>query len=99
MYDEVENMKISVNVPGDLTNVSNGRLQSVLNLKDGTKTYNWYVSNPINNYGVTSTSVIMLRFQKIQRRKGTLDCTYYVLRDNLAKAKTFSRCTKDAESF
>jgi hypothetical protein len=23
--DEVENMKISVNVPGDLTNVSNGR--------------------------------------------------------------------------
>jgi hypothetical protein len=25
MYDEVENMKISVNVPGDLTNVSNGR--------------------------------------------------------------------------
>jgi hypothetical protein len=27
-YDEVENMKISVNVPGDLTNVSNGRLQS-----------------------------------------------------------------------
>jgi hypothetical protein len=27
MYDEVENMKISVNVPGDLTNVSNGRLQ------------------------------------------------------------------------
>jgi hypothetical protein len=29
MYDEVENMLISVNVPGDLTNVSNGRLQSV----------------------------------------------------------------------
>jgi hypothetical protein len=29
MYDEVDNMLISVNVPANLTNVSNGRLQSV----------------------------------------------------------------------
>jgi hypothetical protein len=68
-------------------------------LKDGTKTYNWYVSNPINNYGVNINIGDYVSFQKIQRRKGTLDCTYYVLRDNLAKAKTFSRCTKDVESF
>jgi ribosomal protein L36 len=33
-------------------NVSNGRLVNVTKPKDGTKTYNWYVSNPINNYGV-----------------------------------------------
>jgi hypothetical protein len=30
-------MLISVNVPGDLVNVSNGRLQSVKAMKDGTK--------------------------------------------------------------
>src|SRR3990167_934010 len=47
MYDEVESMLISVNVPKGLMDVSNGRLQSVKQLKDGTKTYNWYVSNPI----------------------------------------------------
>src|SRR3970282_1953842 len=52
MYDEVESTLISVNVPGNLMDVSNGRLQSVKKIKDGTKTYNWYVSNPINNYGV-----------------------------------------------
>ena len=52
MYDEVDNMLISVNVPQSLMDVSNGRLQSVKQLKDGTKTYNWFVSNPINNYGV-----------------------------------------------
>jgi hypothetical protein len=46
MYDEVESMLISVNVPGNLINVSNGRLISVKKLKDGTKTFNWYVSNP-----------------------------------------------------
>ena len=88
MYDEVENMKISVNVPGDLTNVSNGRLQSVKTLKDGTKTYNWYVSNPINNYGVNINIGDYVSFsEKYKGEKGTLDCTYYVLRDNLAKAK------------
>jgi hypothetical protein len=34
MYDEVESMLISVNVPGNLINVSNGRLISVKKLKE-----------------------------------------------------------------
>jgi aminopeptidase N len=89
MYDEVENMLISVNVPGNLVNVSNGRLQSVKKLKDGTKTYNWYVSNPINNYGVNINIGDYVSFsEKYKGEKGDLDCSYYVLRDNLAKAKT-----------
>ncbi|TDD74917.1 M1 family metallopeptidase [Flavobacterium caseinilyticum] len=88
MYDEVENMLISVNVPNNLTNVSNGRLISVKQLKDGTKTYNWYVSNPINNYGVNINIGDYVSFsEKYKGEKGDLDCTYYVLRDNLAKAK------------
>lgn len=88
MYDEVENMMISVNVPKNLTNVSNGRLLSVKQLKDGTKTYNWYVSNPINNYGVNINIGDYVSFsEKYKGEKGDLDCTYYVLRDNLEKAK------------
>ncbi|MFV8323609.1 M1 family metallopeptidase [Flavobacterium sp. LB3P21] len=88
MYDEVENMLISVNVPKNLTNVSNGRLLSEKQLKDGTKTYNWYVSNPINNYGVNINIGDYVSFsEKYKGEKGDLDCTYYVLRDNLAKAK------------
>lgn len=88
MYDEVENMLISVNVPGDLTNVSNGRLQSVKKLKDGTRTFNWYVANPINNYGVNINIGDYVSFsEKYAGEKGNLDCSYYVLRDNLAKAK------------
>lgn len=88
MYDEVEKMKISVNVPGDLTNVSNGRLLNVTKLKDGTKTYNWFVSNPINNYGVNINIGDYVSFSETYKgEKGTLDCKYYVLRDNLAKAK------------
>ncbi|MNQ74152.1 Aminopeptidase N [compost metagenome] len=88
MYDEVENMLISVNVPGDLTDVSNGRLKSVKKEKDGTKTFNWYVSNPINNYGVNINIGDYVNFsEKYKGEKGDLDCNYYVLRDNLAKAK------------
>ena len=88
MYDEVENMLISVNVPGDLTDVSNGRLQSIKKQKDGTKTFNWYVSNPINNYGVNINIGDYVNFsEKYKGEKGDLDCSYYVLRDNLAVAK------------
>src|SRR3970040_477601 len=88
MYDEVKSTLISVNVPGNLMDVSNGRLQSVKKIKDGTKTYNWYVSNPINNYGVNIYIGDYVSFsEKYQGEKGNLDCTYYVLRDNLPKAK------------
>ena len=88
MYEEVEGMLISVNVPGNLTDVSNGRLQSVVKQKDGTKTFNWVVVNPINNYGVNINVGDYVTFsEKFKGEKGDLDCTYYVLRDNLAKAK------------
>jgi aminopeptidase N len=88
MYDEVEGMKISVNIPGKLTDVSNGRLQNVKALKDGTKTYTWVVKNPINNYGVNINIGDYVTFsEKYKGEKGVLDCTYYVLKDNLTKAK------------
>ena len=89
MYDEVdEGMKISVNVPENLTDVSNGRLQSVQKEKDGTKTFHWVVKNPINNYGVNINIGDYVSFsEKYEGEKGDLDCTYYVLRDDLAKAK------------
>lgn len=88
MYDEVDDMYISVNVPSNLKDVSNGRLLSVKKHNDGTTTYNWYVSNPINNYGVNINIGDYVSFsEKFKGEKGTLDCSYYVLRDDLAKAK------------
>ena len=88
MYDEVDNMLISVNVPENLTDVSNGRLQSVTSLKDGTRTFNWYISKPINNYGVNINIGDYVSFSEVFKgKKGDLDCNYYVLRDHLDKAK------------
>ena len=88
MYDEVDDMLISVNVPKNLMNVSNGRLQSIVDRKDGTRTFNWYVSNPINNYGVNINIGDYASFSEVFKgEKGDLDCNYYVLKDNLEKAK------------
>ncbi|MCX6329349.1 MAG: M1 family metallopeptidase [Bacteroidia bacterium] len=89
MYDEPDSMLISVNVPSNLMDVSNGRLRSVVkHKKDKTTTYNWFVANPINNYGVNINIGDYVHFSEVfQGEKGALDCNYYVLRDNLEKAK------------
>lgn len=88
MYDEVDSMKISVNVPKDLINVSNGRLQKVEEKGNDTKTYHWVVKNPINNYGVNINIGDYVHFgEKYDGEKGELDMDYYVLSYNLEKAK------------
>ena len=88
MYDEVESMDISVRVPSDLMNVSNGRLTNTEEHKDGTTTYHWGVKNPINNYGINVNIGDYAHFsEKFQGEDGPLDLEYYVLKDNLEKAK------------
>ncbi|MDE3740771.1 M1 family metallopeptidase [Maribacter polysaccharolyticus] len=85
MYDEVDSMAISVKVPKGLMNVSNGRLRKV---DKATNTYHWFVANPINNYGVNVNIGDYVHFgEKYLGEKGILDCDFYVLRDNLEKAK------------
>ncbi len=88
MYDEPDSMLISVNVPSNLMDVSNGRLRSVVKQKNKTTTYNWFVSNPINNYGVNINIGDYVHFSEVFKgEKGDLDCDYYVLKDNLEKAR------------
>lgn len=85
MYDEVDSMLISVKVPKGLMNVSNGRLREV---DEVTNTYHWFVANPINNYGVNVNIGDYVHFgEEYLGEKGILDMDYYVLRDNLEKAK------------
>ncbi|WP_242917574.1 M1 family metallopeptidase [Pontibacter liquoris] len=88
MYDEPDSMLISVTVPEKLMDVSNGRLRKVDQNNDGTKTYHWFVSNPINNYGVNMNLGDYVHFsEKFKGEKGLLDCDYYVLRGDESKAR------------
>lgn len=88
MYDEPDSMLISVNVPSNLMDVSNGRLRNTVKLKNNTTTYNWFVANPINNYGVNINIGDYAHFSEVfNGEKGKLDCDYFVLKENLEKAK------------
>ena len=88
MYDEVDSMLISVNVPKNLTNISNGRLRSVEKQSDNTVTSHWFINNPINNYGINVNIGDYVHFSEVyEGENGSLDLDYYVLRDNLVRAK------------
>ncbi len=88
MYDEPDSMLISVNVPANLVNVSNGRLRKVDRESNNTKTWHWFVSNPISNYCVNINIGNYVSFSDIyQGELGSLDCEYWVLPYNLEKAK------------
>jgi aminopeptidase N len=50
--DEPDSMGIHIRVAAPLTCASNGRLRSVENHDDNTRTFHWFVSTPINNYNV-----------------------------------------------
>jgi len=98
--DEVDSMLISVTVPKDLMNVSNGRLRKV-EKRGKTKTYHWFVSNPINDYGVNINIGDYVHFsEKYPGEKGELDMEYFVLRNNLEKAKVhFQDARRMMEAF
>lgn len=102
-YDEPDNgALITVTTPEHLTNVSNGRLINTTHLKkEKKKIYQWEVKNPINNYGVNINIGDYVRFSETYKgENGLLDCDYWVLRENLEKAKKqFKQATMTLEAF
>jgi aminopeptidase N len=88
MYDEPDSQAIFVTVPNNLTDISNGRLRQVVENDDGTHTFEWFVSNPINNYGVNVNIANYTHFSDtLHGENGLLTLDYYVLPKNLEKAK------------
>jgi aminopeptidase N len=51
--DKPETTDLHYTVPQPLIAVANGTLQSVVKNQDGTQTFNWHISQPINNYSIT----------------------------------------------
>jgi len=88
--DEPDSVLISISVPKGLKDVSNGRLRKVTDRKDGYTQFDWFVSNPISNYCVSVNIGDYVNFtDKFQGEKGPLDLSFWVLRENEAKAKKF----------
>ena len=84
---EPDSMDISITVPKPLVNVSNGRLKNKTDHQDMT-TYTWHVDNPINNYNVAINTGNYVNFKEtFDGAKGELDLSYWVLEQDLEKAK------------
>ena len=82
--DEVEEMEISVAVPNNLVDVSNGRFMGKTDLGDGYTRWDWMVHYPINNYDV---ALNIGNYQHFSEKLGALTLDYYALPDDLDKAK------------
>lgn len=93
--DEPENMTINVTVPAELTDVSNGRLKKTIDNPDGTHSFIWYVSNPINNYDVALNIGNYTEIKdSYSGEGGKLDLGYWVLDYNEEKAREHFKVVK-----
>jgi aminopeptidase N len=82
--DEVESMQISIAIPNNLTDVSNGKFIGKTDLGDGYTRWDWLVQYPINNYDV---SVNIGIYEHFSDRLGDLSLDFYALPEDLDKAK------------
>jgi aminopeptidase N len=95
--DEVESMDLSVTIPSDLVDASNGRLVARTDLGDGWTRYDWHISYPINNYCV---SVNIGKYEHFEDRLGDLTLDFYCLPENLEKARAqFAQARGMLEAF
>ncbi|MEO8295786.1 MAG: M1 family metallopeptidase [Gemmatimonadota bacterium] len=50
--DEPDSQRVALTLPDSMIDVSNGRLRRVTQHDDGTTTWEWFVTSPINNYAI-----------------------------------------------
>ena len=88
LADEPDSQRIAITVPDPLQDVSNGRLRSTTHHRDHTTTYEWFVTEPINNYDVAVNAAVYGHFeQDFAGEAGTLSMNFWPLAYHLDTAK------------
>lgn len=86
--DEPDSAEMHITIPDSLMCVGNGRFRGKINNADGTATYDWAVTNPINSYNLIPYIGKYTHFSEVfDGEKGKLDMDYWVLAYNEEKAK------------
>ncbi len=86
--DEPDSAEMHITCPDSLMCVGNGRYRGKIINGDGTATYDWAVTAPINNYNIIPYIGKYTHFGEVFKgEKGDLDMDYWVLEENLEKAK------------
>lgn len=97
---EPDSQRIAITVPDSLQDVSNGRLRSTTRNGDGTTTYEWFVSDPINNYDVAANIGKYAHFSEVYAgAAGELTLDFWPLayhldtaRVQFAQARSMLKC-------
>jgi aminopeptidase N len=98
--DEPDSQRVALTVPDSLQAVANGRLRAVERRRNGTTTYEWFVTSPINNYTVSAYIGRYARMDEtFQGEDGPLTLTLWPLaahldraRDQFAQVQPVLRC-------
>jgi aminopeptidase N len=91
--EEPDSQRIAITMPDPLVDVSNGRLRSVEHHADGTTTWEWFDTNPINNYAIVINAGDYIHYSEIFRgENGPLTLDYWPLSYHLDAARhTFAQ--------
>ncbi len=82
--DRVQSMEISIAIPNNLVDVSNGKFMGKTDLGNGYTRWDWFVHYPINNYDV---SLNVGNYVHFSDHLGSLPLDFYVLPEDLDRAK------------
>lgn len=90
--DEPDSVSLHITAPQDLICVGSGRFISSVNNTNGTKTWNWFVSTPINNYNIMFYlgPYIPIEYDYTSVTGEKIPFTVWVLPENYDKGKTHS---------
>ena len=85
--DEADSVALHFTVPDPLVVASNGKLQSIVENKNQTSTFNWFVSEPINNYDITLNAAPYKTIsKKYESTAGdTIETTFWILPEDYEK--------------
>jgi aminopeptidase N len=93
--DEPDSQRVAITAPDSLPVVANGRLRGVTRPGDGWATWEWFVSDPINNYDVAAYVGRYGQFTEVyQGELGPLTLDYRPLADHVETARTQWRDVK-----
>jgi len=86
--DEPDSQRVAITVPTPMVDVSNGRLRAVSINDDGTSTFSWFVSEPINNYSICDNAGTYAHWRELYEGElGTLTMDFWPLAVDEAAAR------------
>ncbi|HYV98294.1 MAG TPA: M1 family metallopeptidase [Gemmatimonadaceae bacterium] len=86
--DEPDSQRVVITVPDPMVDVSNGRLRSTVHNNDGTTSFEWFVTSPINNYAISVNAGTYEHWMETyEGLGGKLTLDFWPLAEHLTQAK------------